>query len=249
MRPRIDELQSFYEDPLGVMAATMAQRRLRTLWPGAENLDILGFGYVPPYFSPRFRTAHRLISAMPYGQGAAPHLFARGNASCLVAEDGWPFPPGSFDRILMVHGLEHAGDPNALLKEAWRTLRPEGRIAIITANRTGLWARSDKSPFGVGRPFSRMQLATALKDTGFKPTVWSGALYAPPWGPFRSLSYFEAWESIGERFWSGFSGLILVEAIKRVYSEPMNGETASATEPAWAMRCSPVPGDSEDGCP
>ena len=54
----------------------------------------------------------------------------------------------------------------------------------------------------------------------FLPTASARALYAPPidWGLITSAG--EAWERIGRFAWSGFGGVLMIEAIKRLYIEP-----------------------------
>ncbi|MBL4869656.1 MAG: methyltransferase domain-containing protein, partial [Robiginitomaculum sp.] len=180
MRQNVTRLEQFYTDPLGVAAQTMVLRRLHSLWPHLEGLDVLGYGYGLPYLKTYQESAHRLIYAMPASQGVVQHAQRRGNTSLLVHENELPFRPSIFDRVLVTHGLEEARQMPTLLKELWRVMKPEGRIVIVAANRAGLWARSDKTPFGTGRPFSRGQLSRALKTAGFVPVVRAGALYCPP---------------------------------------------------------------------
>jgi hypothetical protein len=83
------------------------------------------------------------------------------------------------------------------LREVWRVTAPEGRVIAIAANRTGLWARTDSTPFGHGRPYSRSQLAALLRDAMFEPTASARALYAPPWSwrPMLALAD-EFWFSV-----------------------------------------------------
>lgn len=50
------------------------------------------------------------------------------------AQQPLPFPDASFDVVLCVNTIEHLADPDALLRELSRVLRPQGRIAITTAN-------------------------------------------------------------------------------------------------------------------
>jgi hypothetical protein len=54
----------------------------------------------------------------------------------------------------------------------------------------------------------------------FLPTASARALYAPPigWGLITSAG--EAWERIGGFAWSGFGGVMMIEATKRLYIEP-----------------------------
>jgi len=133
------------------------------------------------------------------------------------------FTDATFDTVLCVHGVEEASNFPRLLSELWRVCRPEGRIVIIASNRAGLWARSEKSPFGAGRPFSRTQMRHAMRSVGFHPTVWAGALYAPPLKVFSKGSLLLGAERFGETVTPGLSGLILVEAVKRLYIEPHRG--------------------------
>ncbi len=220
MRQSVVQLENFYASQLGLTAQTMVMRRLAKLWPQLQGKSILGFGYCGPYLNPYTSEAKRMVFAMPSGQGAIVRLSKRGVISCLTSETRLPFEDASFDNICVAHGVEETPDLNRLLPELWRITKPEGRIVIIAVNRSGLWARSEKSPFGAGRPFSRSQLRTSLESAGFLPTVWSGALYALPHMIFAKPRLADLCEQFGETVWPNFSGLILVEAVKRLYAEP-----------------------------
>ena len=209
----------------------MVRRRLSSLWPDISGQTVLGYGYTHPYLAPYYAQSRRTVLAMPEGQGVSSQDEVKKVLKCLVAEDNLPFPDASFDRIGVAHGLEETPDLGRLLSELWRVTQPEGRIVVLAANRAGLWAGSEKSPFGAGRPFSRTQLRGALHTAGFMPTFWSGALYAPPVPRLAKASFATACERFGETVWPGFSGLILVEAIKRLYATP-EGLKMSRAKPA-----------------
>ncbi len=218
----------------------MASRRLKTLWPDLSGRNVLGFGYCAPYLDPYQAGANRIVLAMPGGQGALAHKGSRGINSCLVEEDCLPFSDSSFETILCVHGVEETPNLKDLMSELWRVCRPEGHIVIIAANRAGLWAGSDKSPFGAGRPFSRTQMRATMRDVGFHPTIWSGALYAPPVKTFTKGGLLRASERFGETVLPSLSGLILVEGIKRLYAEPNQGEKAKSVVAIPRFGTSPI---------
>ena len=220
MRQNVRDLETFYASRLGRAANNMVLRRLSTIWPDLTGRDVLGYGYCYPYLTPYLTDAKRVVQAMPGSMGALAQRSPRGVMTCLTETTALPFEDGQFDNVLVAHGVEEVVMVPELLQELWRITRPEGKVIVIAPNRTGLWARSDRSPFGAGRPFSRAQLRSVLKDARFIPTVWSGALYIPPWRIMCGKTILNVTESFGETVWPGFSGLVLVEALKRLYAEP-----------------------------
>ena len=179
MRRSIEELRAFYGDPKGALVRRILAQQLSEAWGSADNCDVLGLGYATPWLG-GFYGARRVVAAMPGGQGAEPWVTAGRNRTVLVNDRALPFASGLFDRILMVHALEEADDAQALLHEASRLLSPTGRIIIVSAARGGLWARTEATPFGHGRPFSRRQLEGLIRGSGLEPRAWSQVLYTPP---------------------------------------------------------------------
>ena len=218
MRQSVRHIESFYTSRLGHAAANMVLRRLSTIWPNLSGRDLLGYGYCYPFVTPYLSDAKRVVLAMPGAMGGIAQKSSRGVMTCLTETMALPFEDAQFDNVLVAHGLEEATLLPELMRELWRVTRPEGRIIVIAANRSGLWARSDRSPFGAGRPFSRAQLKSTLTQAGFIPTVWSGALYIPPLKFFTRTTLLNVTENCGETVWPGFSGLVLVEATKRLYA-------------------------------
>jgi len=224
MRVDILALQRFYASPLGEAVRRAALRRLASLWPDASGMDVLGVGYAVPYLASLTQGARRVIAMMPATQGAE-HWPANGPIASVVAEETrMPFRDAVFDRVLVVHAMEEAEAPHAMLRELWRVMAPEGRLVVVAANRWSLWAQVDATPFGHGRPFSRTQLASMLSDAMFEPVVSARALYAPPstWDPF--LRAADAFERVGELMWPAQGGLVLMEAVKRLYASTARSE-------------------------
>ena len=205
MRVDVLALQRFYASPLGDAARRMASRRLAALWPHADGLDVLGLGYATPFLE-RFRgNARRVVAMMPMEQGAEAWPPGTASLSALAEEGRLPFMDAIFDRVLIVHTLEETDTVRPLLREVWRVMAPEGRLLVIAANRWSLWAQADETPFGHGRPYSRMQLAELLADSMFEPVASARAL-------------------VGEMTWPALGGLVLMEAVKRLYADTSRSE-------------------------
>ena len=222
MRVDVLALQRFYASPLGEAARRAAARRLATLWPHADGLDVLGVGYPAPYLD-RFRgSARRVVTMMPVAQGAEPWPANGPVATALSEETRLPFMDAVFDRVLLVHALEECDAVQPMLREIWRVMAPEGRLVVIASNRWSLWAQSGMSPFGYGRPYSRLQLGSLLGDSMFEPVVSARALYMPPWGWASGAA--DAFERVGELVWPAQGGLVLMEAVKRLYASTARSE-------------------------
>lgn len=215
MRTDALEIDRFHRSVRGEAAREMVRRRLSALWPDTRGLDILGYGFAAPWLDD-FTEARRAVAYMPASQGAVAWPARKPCRTALGEEARLPFAQALFDRVVLVHALEEAGDLHKLLRELWRVMAPEGRMVIVAPNRAGLWARSESTPFGHGRPFSRTQLTRLLTDSLLEPTAWSRALYAPPWRWACAPKPAEMFETAGETTFSAFGGLILVEAVKHV---------------------------------
>src|SRR5471032_1279015 len=210
----VRDLAAFYDAPLGQLARRAILREIRGFWPDLRNYRVLGYGFAVPYLR-ALPEAERAIAAMPapFGVMAWP---AGKNAALLCEEDALPFPDVFFDRILIVHGLESAESLRPLLRQLWRVLAPEGKILLVAPNRASLWAQVQVSPYGHGRPFSRMELERLLRDALLEPTRWSRALYAPPFDGISGSG--TNWERFGRKFFPGIGGLHVVEAAKSLYA-------------------------------
>jgi SAM-dependent methyltransferase len=146
-----------------------------------------------------------------------------------------------FDRVLLVHALEEAPDARILLREIWRVMAPEGRLAVVAANRAGLWARADGTPFGHGRPYSRGQLAGLLSEALFEPIASARALYAPPLDWPLVFALGEGLERAGRILAPAAGGLVLMEAVKRLYGGTAARKVLLARAPARAKPVSAPP--------
>lgn len=212
----VTELRKFYTQRLGVTARRLINRGIHSRWPHARGQRVLGIGYPTPYLGLFRDGCERCIAFMPAAQGVLKWPTARATLSTLVDQGSLPLPDAAIDRILMVHALEMSDDPEALLREIWRVMAPNGRLLAVVPNRRGVWARVDNTPFGHGRPYSRSQIAELLRRTWFTPVAWSEALFVPPLGQGWLLRSAPVWERMGGAMSLPFAGVHVVEATKQV---------------------------------
>ena len=226
MRRDVLELREFYATPLGAAARLMIARKLGEAWGPGNGLDVLGVGYATPYLEAFRERGRRAVAAMPAAQGVEIWPAEGRVLACLTDEAALPFPNALFDRVLVVHALEEADDPLALMREVWRVLAPAGRVIVAAANRRGVWCNAESTPLGHGAPFTRGQLEQLVRDAQLEPVAWSRALFAPPlaW----TARWAEGLEQAGARLWPGLSGLILLEAVKQTFAMKPKGRRAPA---------------------
>jgi SAM-dependent methyltransferase len=212
------DLRSFYTSRRGQMARRLIGKRIRRVWPDLKGQSLLGLGYATPFLGSFRSEAERVVAVMPASQGVMAWPADAANQVALADEAELPLPDLSFDRVLLVHAIEGAEQLRVMLREIWRVLAGNGRLLVVVPNRRGLWARSDRSPFGHGQPYSQGQLSKLLRDTLFTPVQGAGALYLPPWGIRLMSRSASAVDEIGERWFRTFAGVVLVEAQKQVYA-------------------------------
>ena len=213
----VNDLLAFYSSPLGEVSRRLIGRVLRARWDNCSQLSVLGLGYGGPYLE-RFRDeAQRVLAFMAAEQGVVNWPASGRSASALVEPDMLPLPESSIDRVLIVHGLETAEHPSAVLEEVWRILNPGGRLIVVAPSRRGVWARVDGTPFGQGQPYSKTQLRELMRAALFSPLFWGEALYAPPFRRRFFINSATAMERLGAALGLPFAGVHIVEATKQVY--------------------------------
>ncbi|MFP7569692.1 methyltransferase domain-containing protein [Marivita sp. S2033] len=210
----------YYRSALGRVAQRVVRDQVRSFWPEAKRQTVGGYGFAIPLLRPYLTESRRIIGLMPAQQGVMAWPAGMPNVSVLCEETLWPIENGRFDKLVLMHGLETSERPSALLEECWRVLGPGGKALFIVPNRSGLWARSDATPFGYGRPYSAGQLESQLKAHHFEPGRHTAVLYQPPstrrfWmktGPF--------WEKMGRRVSALVAGGVLMIEVTKITPKP-----------------------------
>jgi len=236
------DLRNFYTQRLGVVARRFIGRGIRARFADTRSMSVLGIGYAVPYLGLFREEADRCLAFMPAAQGVLKWPPARPSLAALVDELDLPLNDGAVDRVLLVHALEMAHDPGALLREVWRVLAAGGRLLAVVPNRRGLWARMDTTPFGHGRPYSRSQITQLLREAWFTPVGWAEALYVPPVARGWFLRSAVAWERAGATISAPFAGVHIVEATKQVYRSIPARREKSRLVPALEPALAPSPG-------
>lgn len=225
-----DLREFYYRSALGRAAQKVIRDELRILWPKTNRETVVGFGFAVPLLRPYLKDARRVIGLMPGPQGVMPWPEGDRNVSVLCEDTLWPLPDGIADKLVLMHGLETSDHPAAMLDECWRVLAPEGRAVFIVPNRAGLWSRSDRTPFGYGRPYSVSQLEKQLKTFGLLPVKTRSTLYQPP-------STRPAWrraagvmEAVGRHLPVFAAGGVIMVEVKKQVPQPKRPGLAEAVK-------------------
>src|ERR1700676_5799305 len=111
------DLRNFYAQALGKVARRFVGRGIRSRWTDLHASRVAGVGYPTPYLGLFREEAERCLAFMPAAQGVVKWPTHRPGLAALVDELEMPLPDSSIDRMLLVHALEMAHDPTALLRE------------------------------------------------------------------------------------------------------------------------------------
>ncbi len=209
-------LRHFYTSPMGRQVQRLVAARLRAVPSPPPDARVLGLGFATPWLDLYHGQQRSIFAFMPAHQGAARWPADAPAATVLVDEGALPLPDGCIDLALVVHALELTPARRQMLAELWRVLAPSGHVVFIVPNRTGLWARAERTPFGHGRPFSRRQLQQLLTDAHFTLQQTAHLLFMPPWRLRLLRGSATTWERAGRLLFPGLSGLLLAEAVKQV---------------------------------
>lgn len=218
----LHEYQEFYKTSEGRLIHKILKKSI--FKHVDKKIPTLSIGYGLPYF----RKDLSIISSSIKLEGGADlaNNVAQSHMHAL------PLESASYEQIVAVHMLEQTPDPIDGLKETWRVLKSGGKLILIVSNRNGLWSRTDRSPFGNGRPFSSKQAVTLLEMAGFICEDIHPAIYLFP-AKNRTLLRASRWfQRIGNYLMIFPAGVHIVVAQKQLYSPitPSKGSGAPVTQ-------------------
>jgi len=98
---------------------------------------------------------------------------ARGATAVVMQPDRLPFAAAAFDSVLMDNVLEHIPQPEPLLSEVHRVLRPEGRLLVGVPGTRGWASDPDHKVF-----YDQERLRACMAAAGFENVE---CFYTPLW--------------------------------------------------------------------
>lgn len=222
------DFNQFYRGRLGKAARGLLMSEIRDHWPSVIGETVVGMGYATPYLKQFNGEAKQVLAIMPAHQGVTQWPRASLNRTALAEETTLPFEDLSVDRLLLVHAVENSEHLRAMMRECWRVLSGHGRLLIVVPSRRGIWSRTERTPFGHGKPFTRTQMEKLLRDSLFEPLSTTRALYMPPSDAKIFLKSSRALEQLGRRWFRRLGGVLVVEANKQVYAATPARRVATA---------------------
>jgi SAM-dependent methyltransferase len=207
--------QSFLEwcdsAPIGQALRKSQANYLQNLLKLTYNRSILQvgrFGAEDAYIGDELRRNFLLVE-----EGGAPG--ACGFARAFAKADELPFPHESMDVVILPHLLEFEEEPKRALEEAWRVLKPEGRLVILGFNP---WSPSGllravplrAAPWGK-RGIGALQLMNWLHLLKFEPEFDAG------FGLARDRAWVEP-RNLYQKSMACLAAAYAVKAVKRTYT-------------------------------
>ena len=219
-----NDLKAFYNDRMGRVVRRILKRQIYSFWPDALEETIAGLGYATPYLSHYIDSATRIIALTPAEQGAYHWPYDSQNKTCLLYDDAIPLPDESVDKILIVHNIEFSYQPNAMLQEIWRVLKPRGKALFLVSNRNGFWSQAEWSAFGSGRPYTLSQLCNTLHQNQFVTERIEESLFMPPIRRAFIMKAAHFFEGLGHSILPIAAGVHMVEVSKQLYAPIDHGK-------------------------
>ncbi|MEW6182873.1 MAG: class I SAM-dependent methyltransferase [Bacillota bacterium] len=137
----------------------------------------------------------------------------------LYADGGaLPFPESAYDAVVCFTVLEFVDRPDDILIEAWRVLKPGGKLVIGFLNRFSPWAaaRRGQGVFTHARFYTYWEMRRLLKRIFQDLDVeWTGVIYFPPWLGGKDLRFAGTLDFFGRRIAKPFSAVIILRIRKK----------------------------------
>lgn len=137
------------------------------------------------------------------------------SARAIARPDELPLPHESMDVVILPHVLEFEERPQSVLQEAWRVLKPEGRLLALCFNP---W-----SPSGLMRDLPLREAPWHKRGIGVLRLMhWLNLLkFEPEFSAGFGLAEDRVWldpRNLYQRSMAGLAAAYAVKAVKRTYT-------------------------------
>jgi SAM-dependent methyltransferase len=211
--PETDATPTTFDDwlatPLGAYVAKREQMIFDRVLPDLFGYYAMQMGAA----NHAFLSASRIGNRFTVGWNTTADFFAEA--------DQLPFAENQFDVIVMPHVLEFHALPHEALREAFRVLRPEGRLLLTGFNPFSLYGSKrffgrDRSGAWGGNFISLSRVKDWLTVLGFDVVDGKLDCYNIPAASELSLQRLDWFARAGERWWPFAGGVYFLHAVKRV---------------------------------
>lgn len=146
----------------------------------------------------------------------------------LVDCGSLPFASAELDLVVIAHALEFSAEPEAIVRESFRCLRPEGHIIVVGFNPAGIYGLRRALDLGGDYPWHgefirAKRVRDWLKILGFATRAGYCLGFAPPWLAGERPWLRRLCEDAGRRWWPLLGGVYVMHAIKRVPAVKLMG--------------------------
>jgi SAM-dependent methyltransferase len=112
---------------------------------------------------------------------------------CDVARDPLPFQSSTFDWIICFHLIEHLENPQWFLEEAYRVLKVDGVVTLVTPDWRKQFKTFWRDPTHL-RPFDKQSISRAMRMARFEDVRTSS--WNSRWG-FGRVQAYRAFPKLG----------------------------------------------------
>ena len=158
--------------------------------------------------------------------GARELELSRYSVNALGLPQALPFDGECFDAVVLFHVLEFEKEPEAVLSEAGRVLKPEGRLIIAGINPWGpWWRRRHKKLLGADcSPVSTRSLKGMIGGA-YRVSYASFGVYCPSLSNDPNTLARWSWtDRAGDRWWPAFSNAYILCGVKKVLKPTLVGK-------------------------
>lgn len=210
------DIDTWYQQPIGKKVAQLEKQQFNQLPRTLFGQSILQLGAQTHHNWLKSHNGYHLILATAH-QPPAKSLY---HLQCAYTE--LPFPPNSFDTIVLPHVLEFAAHPKIIITESWQALAPEGHLIILGFNPLSLnnfWYLFDKTKLSLPQQtkfYSYNKIYQWLKNDYYEIVYTHNFCYLPLLPQSESIIKSSAFEKFATWLLPNCGGIYLLVLKKRV---------------------------------